>query len=62
MDSIKLKFSLLTILSLVLVVGSGIYLKLHGAELSTPVQIGWGVIFLAGCLMFVRGIRLLGRR
>lgn len=61
MDSVKLKFSLLTLLALALVVASGITLKTN-TDLSRAQQLIWGAIFVAGCLTFVKGIKLIGRR
>jgi len=61
MKKAKILFALITIAALALMLYAGFFLKINGAELSRPMSIGWGAIFVASALTVVRGIKYLGQ-
>lgn len=62
MTKTKLKFSIITLVALILVLFSGVYLKMNSDAMSKVQVYGWGAIFVGSCLTVVRGIKYLGNR
>ena len=60
MKTKKFHFVLMSLVALVLVLGSGFVLKFATPE-SQAVAWGWGAIFLAGCIFFVRSMLLINK-
>ncbi|MGA0369628.1 MAG: hypothetical protein ACO3N7_09285 [Kiritimatiellia bacterium] len=57
----KILFALITIAAAALMIYCGLHLKINGAEMSRPVSLAWGAIFVGSALTVVRGIKYLGR-
>lgn len=62
MTKTKLKFSIITLAALILVLFSGVYLKMNSESMSSLQMYGWGAVFVGSCLTVVKGIKYLGNR
>ena len=56
----KLHFALLALVALVLVLSSGYILKFNTPD-SKGLVLGWGFVFFAGCIFFVRSMLIINR-
>ncbi|MDA3875377.1 MAG: hypothetical protein PF795_15630 [Kiritimatiellae bacterium] len=62
MTKTKLKFSIITLAALILVLFSGVNLKMNSDAMSNLQMYAWGAIFVGSCLTVVKGIKYLGNR
>jgi hypothetical protein len=58
--NLRNKLYLLTLASLLLALGAGWILKTQA--LARPQLLGWGFIFVAGCISAARGFMILGKK
>jgi putative copper export protein len=62
MTKTKLKFSIITLAALILVLFSGVNLKMNSDAMSNLQMYAWGANFVGSCLTVVKGIKYLGNR